>query len=356
MKTMEVLEAVLAGKRMSDSGRRNYEAVFRSLNKVCEEFPSRSVEVNRWLVSLDGYSEQTVRLWFMILKTACEYMEGNYDLPNPCKAVDTPKVKKRRRRYFRAEEIARIIQACRGELEFALIMTLVDSSCRIGGLRKLRGSDVGDGHIDVKEKTGDRRYRLDERLCEVLRNMAGGGDNLVFGLSAKALSMRVIRICRRAGLKGEKLGPHTLRHSSATLIAGETKNALAVKALLQHDNIQTSMLYVHDIEEEYQKNISPLQLVADKVRESGLFKQTQLPEKASGGGGEVAVVGDDGFDELVSGMFPEIAEGIAVRSILRTEDLILIRKGFMELAANGRYSRDVGMARDLMKRMLRKVK
>jgi hypothetical protein len=36
-------------------------------------------------------------------------------------------------------------------------------------------------------------------------------------------------------------------------------------------------------------------------------------------------------------------------------NLILLRKGFMEIAIRGRYSADVGKARELIKRMLRKV-
>ena len=354
MKTLEVLKRVLAGKRMSESSQQSYEAVFRSLNKMYDEFPSRSAEVNEWLVSLDGYADQTVRLWFSILKNACKYMEANFEMINPCKAVDTPKVKKRKRRYFGVDEIMRIIRACRGGVDEALVLTLIDSSCRIGGLSKLKSRDVGEGWIDVKEKTGDRRYRLDVRLCGLLRSMAGGDDNLVFGTSGSALSMRVIRICKRAGLKGEKLGPHTLRHSSASLVAEKTKNVMAVKALLQHDSIQTSMLYVHDVEDEILKGeSSPLKLVADKVKESGMYKQKLLPLKASG---DVEVVEDDGLDEVVGEMFPEIKEGVKVHSKLKYEDLMLIRQGFIEMATNDKYSRDVGRARDLMRRMLRRVK
>jgi len=282
-------------------------------------------------------------------------MEANFEIKNPCKAVGTPKVKKKKRRYFKADEIVRIIRACRGEVEEALILTLVDSGCRIGGLSKLGGRDVGEGWIDVKEKTGDRRYRLDVRLCGILRNMADGDDNLVFGSSDKALSMRVIRICRRAGLKGEKLGPHTLRHSSASLVAADTKNAMAVKAFLQHDNIQTSMIYVHDVEEEMLKGISPLKLVADKINDGEMFKQKQLPMKGSEAGGDVEVVDGDGVDDLIVEMFPEIGEDVAIRPLLKTEDLMLMRKGFMEMAIREKYSGDVGRARELLKRMIRRV-
>lgn len=359
MKTMEVLERVLAGKRMSESSKLNLKAVFKSLGAMYEEFPSKPVEVNEWLVSLDGYAEHTVRLWFSMLRSAYEYMEANYEMVNACKAVKSPKVKKQRRRYHKADDLTKIIGACRSDLETGLIMTLIDSACRIGGLSKLKGEDVGDGWIEVKEKTGERRYRLDARLCGVLKRLADGDENLVFGLSDKALSMRVIRISRRAGLKGDKLGPHTIRHSSASLVADETKSALAVKALLQHDNIQTSMLYVHDVEEELQKSISPLKLVGDRVSESGIFRQKRLAMKAgsdSDGGVEGEVVVENEVDELIGDMFPDISDDIIIHSRLRSEDLRLIRKAFISLAGGDRFGRDVGEARLLMKRMLRKVK
>ena len=356
MKTLQVLDEVLAGKRMSESSKENYKAVFRSLSGMYDEFPVRSVEVNKWLVSLDTYADRTVRLWFTVLRKASEYMEANYNLPNPCKGIDAPKVQKRQRRYHKAEDIVKILQACKSEYDLALIMTLVDSSCRIGGLPGLKSSDVGDGFISVKEKTGERRYRLDIRVCDILRRLAGSDEGLVFGLTSSALSMRVIRICKRAGLKGEKLGPHTLRHSSASLVASETKNAMAVKALLQHDNIQTSMIYVHDVEEEMQKGISPLKLVSDRVKDSGLYSPKQLTMKGTPDNGDSEVVDGDGVDDLIVEMFPEIVVGVEIRPLLKTDDLMLIRKGFMEMAIRERYSGDVGKARELMKRMLRRVK
>ncbi len=99
-----------------------------------------------------------------------------------------------------------------------------------------------------------------------------------------------------------------------------------------------------------------MQLVADEVKESGLYKQKLLPLKGGGDSGDVEVVEDDGFNEVVGDMFPEIREGVEVRSRLRTEDLMLIRKGFIEMAVSDRYSRDVAKAKDLMKRMIRKIR
>jgi len=366
MRTVDVLKKVLAGKRMSEASRDNYEGVFRSLGKMYDEFPSEHVEINEWLVSLGGYADTTVRLWFVLLRVACRYMEDNFDLPNPCKGLQTPRVRKKRRRYFRPVEIARILRACRGDYEFALVASLIDSTCRIGELAGLRVRDVGDGWLDVKGKTGEKRYRLDGRLCELLKRLGNSDTGTIFGLSSNCLSTKVIRICRRAGLTGGKLGPHTLRHSSASLVASETKNVMAVKALLQHDDISTSMLYIHDVDDELQKGISPLKLFAERFGGSGGMgevEQLALTDGRPGAGctalvpvqGEV-VEDDSVVDEMALEMFPDVGQGVEIRPLLKSEDLELIRKGFLALAGGGEYNGDVSKARVLLKRMLRKVR
>lgn len=362
MKTMDVLKEVLAGKRMSASSKSNYGLMFRSLDAVCPEFPSKSVEVNRWLVGLSEYSNQTVRLYYSLLKSASEYMEANFGMVNPCKAMVAPKIGKQRRRYFKAEELVRLVEACSNNSETALIMTLIDSACRIGGLGNLKGGDVEQGFINVKEKTGQRRYRLDERVCALLKSLAGGDNNLVFGVNSQSLAKRVRRLCKRAGLTGAKLGPHTIRHSSASIVARDTENALAVKALLQHDSIQTSMIYIHDVEEELQKNISPLEIIERTVGDRS-YKPKQIPMVSGEGvvdGTEVVdgevVSGDNGGSDLVNEMFPEIEDGVEIRPLLRSADLAVVRQGFIEMYLSGQYSNEVGLAMKLMRRMLRKVK
>ena len=61
-----------------------------------------------------------------------------------------------------------------------------------------------------------------------------------------------------------------------------------------------------------------------------------------------------GIDDLVGDMFPKIREGVAVRTLLRYEDLMFIRKIFVSYASYNRGNNDGVRARELMKRMLRK--
>ena len=369
MKTLEVLDAVLRGKRLKAESKRHYRDALTSLANFSEDWPAEGSVINEWLASLDSYSDITTRMWFYYILSAGRFMKKVYKIDNPVEDVERPKVAKRKRRYFSAEDLWKIITACLDTEERALVLTLVDSTCRIGELVGLLGSKIGEGFISVQGKTGERRYRLDPYLCAVLKQMAGGEDMPVFrdregkACTASALKQRVRRIIKRAGITGAKLGPHTLRHSGASLVAKETGSALAVKALLQHDSIDTSMEYIHDAEDEIKQQISPLRLVGEKVFGEGFMgflepKQlTMGGEQLSGESSEVEseyeVVEDD---VLIEEMFSEVGEGLEIRPLLKSKDLRLIRTGFVALAKADNIGTNTVRARELMKRMLRRVK
>ena len=387
MKTLEVLGKVLKGKRVKLTTQRHYREALGSLSRYSEEWPDSGMVINEWLGSLGGFADSTVKMWFDFVNSAGKYIEkafgrnpnGSYRVPNPCADADRPKVAKKRRRYFSAGELMRIMEACMELPERVLILSLVDSTCRIGeigadreGVGGLYGRNVGDSWIDVKGKTGERRYRLDAFLCEAMKAMADGDDQPVFrdvdgkAASVDALQHRVRRVVRRAGISGSKLGPHTLRHSGASLVAQETGSALAVKALLQHDNIDTSMEYIHDAEALIQQRISPLRLVGEKVFGEGNgrigLEPKQLTMGSESGVEPVVEVVDGEYKEvegevdLVGGLFPEIWDGVTVRSVFSTDDLRLLRRVFVGYARGNEHSPDVVKSRELMRRMLRRVK
>jgi integrase len=373
VKTLEVLEKVLRGKRVKATTQRHYREALGSLSRYSEDWPVSGVVINEWMASLGGFADSTVKMWFDFVNSAGKYMKRTYDVGNPCEFADRPKVSKKRRRYFSAYEIVSIIKACTNDFERALVLTLVDSTCRIGELVNLKGGDVGDGFINVKGKTGERRYRLDLAICAKLREIAGGDDKPVFRnvnggfyRDSDGLSHRVRYVIERAGIKGAKLGPHTLRHSGASLVAQETGSALAVKALLQHDNIKTSMEYIHDAEDVLQQRISPLRLVGEQVFKDSGFGVAEKTKQLTMGG-EIIDVGVSEFKEveaevsegvldLLDEQFPEISEGVEVRPLLKTEDLRLIRRVFMRDIRSGLAGSDELRCKELVKRVLRRVK
>ncbi len=373
MKTLEVLEKVLRGKRVKPNTERHYRDALGSLARYDEDWPVGGVVINEWLGSLEGYADATVRNWFNFVNSAGKYMKKAYKVDNPCESADRPKVSKKRRRYFTAVEVVRIIKACRFEQDKVLILTLIDSTCRIGELAGLEGKNVGDSWIEVKGKSGERRYRCDGAICAKLRELGADGQPIFtnrLGGHADVVSLkhRVRRVIKEAGITGSKLGPHTLRHSGASLVAQETGSALAVKALLQHDKIDTSMEYIHDAEDVIQQRISPLRLVGEKVFGEGGKGLVEAKQLTMGSEGEVVEgeastllgpVEAEVIDEVVDFLdeqFPEIDDGIKVRPLLKTEDLRLIRRLFMVAIRSNGAGSDEMRARELMRRMLKKVK
>ena len=367
MKTLEVLDLVIRGKRLKPKSQSNYRDAFKSLARVSEDWPESSAVINEWVASLTRLSDSTVRSWFTLVKAGGKYARKVCNVPNPCEDAERPKVSKKRRRYFSVQELVAIVRACKDEYELLLILTLIDSACRIGELVGLRSRDVGDGFIDVEGKTGQRRYRLDSRLCEKLKVLAGGQDEAVFKhkdggfhRSSDSLGHRVRYIAARAGLTGIRLGPHTIRHSSASLLATEWKQVLLVKALLQHDDIETSMGYIHDAEELVIKDdrYSPLGILGSRMKEGESQGFLELTEGEVIGGMAFVTAGERGISEaedaeLIEGMFPEVKDGVAVRTVLRADDLSLMREAFIFYALCNNDGK-VGKASSLMRRMLRK--
>ena len=384
MKTLEVLDKVLKGKRLTPGSQRLLRETLQSVAKCSEDWPASGVVINEWLASLTNYADTTVKTRFRYGHLAGSYIQkaggknklGGYNFPNPFDEAEVPRVSKKKRRYFTPDEMMKIIEVCYIGYDWELILTLIDSTCRIGELVGLKGGDIGEGVIKVKGKTGERIYRLDMRICEALKKLAGDDDDYVFKsregkqVTVNALKLRVRYIINKAGITGSKVGPHTLRHSGASLVAKETLSALAVKALLQHDDITTSMEYIHDAEVVIQQRISPLQIIREQANNGkGLIEPRQIGLR-EGNGTSTALALTEGKvvdGEVVDGevvedepdaleMFPEINEGVETRPLLKTVDMRLMRKAFLLLTRDETYHLEMLQARELMKRILRRSK
>jgi integrase len=365
MKTLEVLEKVVQGKRISESRKRSYKAAFDCLAKFTDEWPDDMFKVNAWVSQMpDSWSDETVQHYFQtvlaggnyIQKTMGRKADGTWKWFNVFIDAERPRTKKKQRRYFNSAELIGCLKAARGETEVALVSVLIDSACRIGELEGLTGRDVGvNFFVCQKGKTGQRHYRLDSRICLELKKMAGSDDGVVFKnrsggpATVACLSWYARKIIQRAGITGKKVGAHTIRHSGASLIAKKTGSALAVKALLQHDKIETSMLYIHDAEDEIQQDMSPMAMINVVPAE-----QTVLWLE----NGESAIKDENVVEsiDLIDDMFERIPDKVGIRPMLGAKDLLCLRRLMVEYTRAHRGDSLVYQSQDLLKRMLRKAK
>jgi integrase len=384
VKTLEVLDKVLKGKRVKNKTKKNYVYALTSLAKYSEEWPSDPVVINEWLNQLSGYASSSVHTWFRYVRSAGRYMEkisgknqyGAYNMPNPTTDAERPKVEHAELLYRTPDEMVACLKVCRNRYEYCLVSVLIDSAVRIGELGRhkdepdkypgLYGCDVGENFIRVRGKTGERRHRLNRELCIALKALAGGDDKPVFkrkdGMARtdNHLAYDVRVIVKRAGISGKKLGPHSFRHGSASLVAKVTQSALSVKSVLVHDEISTSMKYIHDAEHDIADGISPLAIIEGKVK--GINHEQLLL-----GAGGVETVEPDGVvvdmageiiegEDLVAELFPVIPDSAQVRPLLKVDDLRLIREVMVEYARAFRGDVRIYKGQELLMRMLRRVK
>jgi integrase/recombinase XerD len=348
--------------RLSKKTLSHYEWLFDKLEAYTEYWLKNAREVNEFIGSLDGLGDESVLLIFKSLRAIGRYTKMTYGWLDPTERANRPKVSKKRRRYLNVVELKAVAGACREGWEKALVMVLLDSSARIGEVAGLKVEDLEDNGFKVKRgKTGQRRYRCDPRIVALMREIAV--DDVVFPMMdssrkvvrparpcrGEILGDRVNVIMKRAGLKGEKLGPHTLRHTAASIVARESMSSLAVKALLQHDDISTSMKYIHDVEEGIQDEFSPmglsgLRMVGDERQITMGEEVKMLPETV-----------DIDRRILVEELFPNVPGGVRVRPALDTEDLSLIRDGMVQLMVARGETGSGSRCVQLMRRMLRRV-
>jgi integrase/recombinase XerC len=356
MKTLEVLKTITTEKPLNQTTIQSYTSIFKRLNAKFPEYPETPAQFNQYLASLTC-ADQTKLNHYRILKASSEYLLTTYEIPTPFdkKKVIRPRPQKKQRRYFTSQELLDIINACKTDHERALIMTLIDSTSRIGELATLTRDNVKSNHILVSGKTGHYKKRLDQRLCQVLLSLPTNNSNLVFHKTVGSLKGTVHYIIKRAGITGEKLGAHSLRHSSASLIARKTKSVLAVKAILSHQDQAMSMEYIHDVEDSFQQETSPLQLLGEDLfgENSNLHQQSPLMLT---NGSTTKEETDTTTSELYNQMFQPVPDNLKIRPQLNTNDLNLIRQMFIHFCQTTEYSTATASIKQLYNRVLRKVK
>jgi integrase len=355
---------ILAVKaRLSDKTKSHYRWLFDKVGASRGTWFKETDEVNEFMANLKGVNDETALQIFKLIRAIGRYLKRTYGWDDPTENAQRPVVHHKERRYFTLAELKLIGEACHTVRDKALILALLDSSARIGEVAGLRVSDFGKNTFKVTGKTGKRVYRCKAEILQLMCECAVDGvvfpvldasREVVYPVSpvrGNILGQRVNKILKRAGLTGEKLGAHTMRHTAASLVARSSKSALVVKAILQHDDVRTSQAYIHDVEDTIQQEISPLELAGMTV-----------------GGGEIKMLGDGSqlnFIEstslrntdvaLIKELFPRIKKNLEIRPRLNTDDLELIRDGLIELmnvrGELGSGSKSV----QLMRRMLRRV-
>lgn len=157
-------------------------------------------------------------------------------------------------------EIAKMIKACKNTRDKALISLLYDSGCRIGELLTMKKEDIQfdeyGASLLVQGKTGSRWVRVVgnsvpltrehistmEKGEYVFQTMEGEKKGTI--MKYPSVSRLLSQLQRRAGIK-RRIYPHLFRHTRATLLATNLKEAPLESQMGWTHGSKMTQTYVH---------------------------------------------------------------------------------------------------------------
>lgn len=92
-----------------------------------------------------------------------------------------------------------------------------------------------------------KRYILEYNICDYLF-VSNSNHNKNGKLTTKTVRLIIKQMFERVGIVGDEYSCHSLRHTFATLAIQSGKDIREVSQALRHKNLQTSMIYLHDLE------------------------------------------------------------------------------------------------------------
>jgi integrase len=359
MKTLESLELYKNSNSLSPYTVSNMTNTFKQFSDLYPELPASAYEVNLFLNQL-RHADTTRHMMRRHIVSVLKFLIAQLDYPDYIKKIIKIKVLKKKRRYLSKEQLALVYQNCKTPNEKALFLLFFDSPCREGeigahptksgiypGLRiemltQPRADEEGKLFctMEVEGKTGHASYRLDPNIREMLLTIASPNGQVFTtpaspnGMTAKAIACMIRELFIRSGITGNKLGPHTIRHSAASFIAKKTGSVLAVMSLLQQTETKSAMGYIHDAQDELKQQFSPLAMLGESfinpqkpiqpkllVSDNSESSTSLVPYQ------ETPIEYVEGIPDLTEEMFPKIPEDVKqIRPRLNHNDLEAIRK------------------------------
>ena len=201
--------------------------------------------------SLD-HIRQDLAVFFLWLQN-----EG-YIARNPCANVAKIRYTAKHKEALTPVELEHLRDVCKDNRERALIEMLYSTGCRISEALSIKVADIkwdlpqpeckiiGKGdkegivYFSPRSVSTLKRYLSTRRHDSdwLFNNDRGGGQMTRQNAEKMFRDLR-----KRAGLEEKRLTPHTIRHTTGT-IAAKTIPVQAVKELLRHSKIDTTMIYV----------------------------------------------------------------------------------------------------------------
>ncbi len=191
---------------------------------------------------------------------------------NTMQLLDSPKIKKSLPKYLTLEESIKLLHSVDSknkERDYCIIVFFLNCGLRLSELVSLNYTDIrDDGTLRVTGKGNkERTIYLNDACIEAYNNymkvrpvdgIRADQKNALFisnrlrRISPKTVQHIVYDTLDKAGLEGYSV--HKLRHTAATLMYQHGNvDVLVLKDILGHENLGTTEIYTHIVDEQLKK-------------------------------------------------------------------------------------------------------
>jgi len=216
--------------------------------------------VLQFAVSLKGVSPRTVHRRCAGLSSFFTFLQDmGHVKANPAKRVPLPKLPKPMPVCLTKETARKLISAAGTPWDRALVVLLLSTGIRRSEAAAitLDDLDLENGQLLVRGKGSKERIvpLADEAAAavqEYLKHRVETTSRHLFvsRRGGHPIRHRVIadmlgRVIKRAGLEGQGISPHKLRHTFATHLIRSGADIRTVQDLLGHTDLKTTAMYLH---------------------------------------------------------------------------------------------------------------
>ncbi|MEK4628757.1 MAG: tyrosine recombinase XerC [Solibacillus sp.] len=209
------------------------------------------------------------------LKAFFKYLKGKRRLieDNPAEQLESPKIGKRQPIYLNMEEAQEFIGAIDAQhyssRDFCMMVFFLNLGIRVSELCSLNLDSIQGRKITVIGK-GDkeRQVYLNDACVNALekymidrRDYKGEGPQPLFvsqkgtRFARQSIAKIVKQINANCHAPKEKLTPHKLRHTSATMMYKAGADIRSLQHILGHSSVATTQIYTHIEDEQLQEVI-----------------------------------------------------------------------------------------------------
>lgn len=250
--------------------RNEFIQLLQSLNKYRVQ-DLKADDLKRYLLRCidKGLKENTIHSRLNALKFYYEQVLGRekffWEIPRPKKQNQLPD-------FFNQDEIAAIINSVQNKKHKAMLMLAYSGGLRVSEVVAIKTYQIDSKRmtIFIKQAKGkkDRIVTLSPVLLIMLREYASvykpakNGYLFEGGAAGTAYSTRSLQeVLQAAKIKAGIMKPgsvHSLRHSFATHLIEKGTDVTMIQKLLGHNDLKTTLRYLHTSNKDLIKIISPL--------------------------------------------------------------------------------------------------